>query len=115
MWLFYTQKKGAKNDNSDVDFNIHYLEVPILLRYNITLLFIELGGYGSYTLSADFDGEDISEFIKNGDYGLIFGAGITLGNIGIDARYSLGLANISSFDFDNIKNSTITLGVEFTF
>jgi hypothetical protein len=112
--LLYS-KKGTKDDVDDITANIHYLELPVLLRFNIAIAFVEIGPYGSYVLSASTDGEDIKELLKSGDYGLIFGGGVNLGNIRLDARYSVGFADIDDLGINEIKNSVITLGAEFKF
>ena len=112
--LLYS-KKGARNEIEDVNANLHYLEIPVLFRFTIGAIFLEVGPYGSYALSADVDGMNIKDIINNGDYGLIFGAGVIIGKFRFDARYSFGMANISELDLEEIKNSVITFGAEFKF
>ena len=112
--LLYTLK-GTKDEMNQEEAKIHYLELPVLFRYKLAFAFLEFGPYGSYVVSADVEGIDIKDLIKNGDYGLILGAGAGFGNIRADIRYSFGLADIDDLGINEIKNSVLTLGLEFSF
>ena len=87
---------------------VNYLEVPVLLRYNLgsgkgPKFFITAGGQYSALLScttsvtsqADVDCKATND-IKDSDYGLVFGAGATSGKITVSARYDLGLQNLNT-------------------
>ena len=101
---YYNRKGNQVVD--DIKFRIDYIEVPILIKFNIDVgsrlkagPFV--GGYGAYLLSAklvDTPEGDQSSDIKNIDFGLIVGVGICWKskklNLIIDARYSKGVENI---------------------
>lgn len=108
--LLYTQKGGTEED---VDFNLDYLELPVLVKYNLPVEgrlvpSLYAGPYAAYTLRRSFKSEGVSidadEFFKSVDYGATFGVDFgyrfarraaTLG-----LRYDLGLANIFDDDFE---------------
>ena len=109
-------KKGAKDENSDMTNDLSYLEIPVLLRFEvIPPLFLQGGVYGSYLLGADFGDQDVKEFFSNGDYGIQFGAGIALSQLRFDARYSYGLSDINDISVESVRNSVITIGAELSF
>ncbi|MBP6239146.1 MAG: outer membrane beta-barrel protein, partial [Saprospiraceae bacterium] len=59
------------------------------------------------------DGEDGP---KNPDFGLQLGAGVNLNSkISFDARYILGLANLSNSDEGTIKHTGINISVGYNF
>lgn len=133
--------KGAelKYDNAfaegNAKFRLSYIEVPILLRFNLTDNFsLQAGPYLSYLVNADIKSEsdndifnsqvdlDTNDFNKF-DYGLAAGVEFDLNPIGIGARYNYGLANVgkertvggTSYTFPDAKNSAISLYVVFKF
>ena len=108
------------------DFNLNYIEVPILLNINL-LDVVELHGgpYVGYLLSSsyDFDGQliggDINGYedldkdnFRSLDYGLALGLGFNLGALQLGARYNMGLANIedsndAEFLLGDSKNAVV--------
>lgn len=118
-------QKGGKDEDSDLgdgNVTLSYIDVPVLLRFNIPLdkediePFVYGGAFAGYLLdaSAESDGEDIddidiTEFLTNINYGLVLGAGVSFGMLTVDIRYDLGLANI----FDDSSNIFDELNGEF--
>lgn len=116
-------------------FKLNYIEVPILLKINITDNFnIHAGPYlaylinaqvtnessgGSFDFEENFDNDDFEKF----DYGLSGGLGFDFTSISIGARYNYGLATIgkertiagNSYRFPDSKNSAISLYVALKF
>ncbi len=122
------RKVGVKN-------NLDYVAVPVMLQYDIAQgLYLEAGPQFSFLLDQKnkFEGidkdriEDLgTAFVnllhdkndyKGFDLGLGVGAGYKLyKNIGINARYIVGLSNNSKLkDFD-IKNNTFQAGITLGF
>jgi len=128
--LFTT--KGAELDydfagtEGTSKFKLNYVEVPLLVRFDLTENFnIHVGGYASYLVSAkikgegdveferDFDADDFERF----DAGLSAGIGIKLNPIGIGLRYNYGLTTIGkereafgqNYTFPDAKNSNLSL------
>lgn len=116
-------------------FKLNYIEVPVLLKINITDNFnIHAGPYlaylinaqvtnessgGSFDFEENFDNDDFEKF----DYGLSGGLGFDFTSISIGARYNYGLATIgkertiagNSYRFPDSKNSAISLYVALKF
>ncbi|MGQ9800500.1 MAG: porin family protein [Candidatus Saccharicenans sp.] len=115
--VLYVQK-GAKISFFEGEFsgtlkaNIDYIEIPLLLKYNFISggplsPSVYFGPYFGFNTTAEFvisiegqgeEREDIKDDIKNTEFGMVFGLGLTqkLGTIKLtlDARYDLGISNI---------------------
>ena len=98
-------------DDESATTNLSYIDVPLLLKLNVPLdgniqPYIAAGPFVGYLLDAkakvEGDEEDLKEFMKDINYGVIFAAGINFGKIGVEFRYDMGLANI--FDEDALLN-----------
>ncbi|MEZ4987508.1 MAG: porin family protein [Saprospiraceae bacterium] len=101
-------------------FRYNYIDVPILLRISLgdthgegLGIYLNGGVYAGYALSGkstlngplgevenefSFDDKDNQERL---DFGLAAGAGLTLGNLFFDLRYSHGTNNLLDDDADN--------------
>lgn len=96
--------------------NFNYVDIPVLVRYNITDIFsLHAGPQVSVLLSAeDEDGTDIEDNITGSEFALAFGAQVDLplGLIG-GARYNLGLSDINDVDSGGteVKNRVFQLYV----
>ncbi len=107
---FLYSVKGAE------DFDLTYIEIPILLKKNFAkVVNVHLGPqFGILTKAeADFGSgsQDIKDGIKGSDLSVVFGAGVDL-PMGLSGglRYVLGLSDIDD-DFlgTEIKNKTFQL------
>ena len=126
--LFYTEKGGRNNKKQDIDFNLNYLELPILVKYCVDLdgefsLQSFVGGYLAYgvggkikrhtdrTIESAFS----RDLFKRFDGGLRFGCGIEYQMLYADLSYELGLANIGRDAFEKTHNSCfyMNIGVNF--
>ena len=128
--LFTT--KGAKLEynnalaSGESKFRLNYIEVPLLVRVNITRNFnVHAGGYASYLVSSkvtgrgdfnfeqEIDTNDLNKF----DAGLSAGVGVDFDPISIGLRYNYGLTTIgkertvagTTYTFPDAKNSNLTL------
>lgn len=128
--LFTT--KGAKLEynnalaSGESKFRLNYIEVPLLVRVNITRNFnVHAGGYASYLISSkvtgrgdfnfeqEIDTNDLNKF----DAGLSAGVGVDFDPISIGLRYNYGLTTIgkertvagTTYTFPDAKNSNLTL------
>lgn len=93
---------GAKvEDMSDVKLNLDYISVPIMIQYNIIPeLYLEAGPQFSVAINkevkTDAGSADVKDLFRNFDFGVGLGAGYYFtNNIGITARYTAGLIDIS--------------------
>jgi hypothetical protein len=94
--------QGAKSTDGDQEIKLNYLNVPVLFQYMWDNGFrLQAGPQLGFLLSAksevDNNSTDIKDDIKPIDLGLGFGAGYIhpATGFGIDARYILGLSDIS--------------------
>jgi hypothetical protein len=128
--LFTT--KGAELDYNNVfasgnaKFKLSYIEVPLLVRVNITKNFnVHAGGYASYLVDSKVTGngdinfnqridtDDLNKF----DAGLAAGVGVDFNPISIGLRYNYGLTTVgkertvagTTYTFPDAKNSNLTL------
>jgi hypothetical protein len=136
--LLYTSK-GAKTTYNNIAqgsgeyrFNLNYVELPVLLVFNIVKNFnIHAGAYAAYLVSANvknlrdgtiqgFTDLNADNFSRS-DYGLVGGLGVDIDKFTIGARYSYGLRQVGksgtlSGDLtQNSKNSVASLYIGFAF
>ena len=99
--LFSTQ--GSKDDEDAYDYSIltNYVNLPVLLRYNINEMFsVHAGPQFGFLMSAkeeddDGDKDDIKDDFKGTDVGIALGAEADLpSNLGFGLRYVFGLTNV---------------------
>jgi len=118
--LFAT--KGAK-DSADKTTSLGYLQVPVIIRYAIPQDMgglsanVFAGGYGSYRLTANFDGSEVEGY-SSIDYGITLGAGISKDSpmrpgskIKLDVSYELGLREVQA----ETKVNSIQISLGHTF
>jgi len=112
--------QGAKADDGSggtATVHLNYINVPVLLTYTLSEgVFFQLGPQVGFLMSAKAseggNSVDIKSAYKSTDFGLAVGAGyLASGNIGINARYNLGLANIGNGNPGSLKNSVIQVGL----
>jgi hypothetical protein len=131
-------QKGSTIDSTNIAYSIkegykeiNYLEVPINIRYRLSLGFIGIYGfggvYGGYALSGKMVNETTEHsseeryqsFIDRSDYGYNFGAGIELfKKIQFGATWNKGLKNTlnnANTNYTNLpisfKNSVFTINL----
>lgn len=127
--LFYTEKGGKYSENGcKLKYNLNYLKLPILLKYNIELedpfcITPFVGGYFAYGIGGkikDYNTKQsmsaFSDFnFKRFDGGLTIGCGFSYQIIYGELSYDFGLTNISQDEFGSCHNGTLNLnfGVNF--
>jgi hypothetical protein len=125
--ILYTMK-GVKAELNTVEttMKLDYLEIPVLLEYNLPLPgpvspCIFAGPAFAFKLSAKAETGsqevEMDSLIKSTDLGLVIGAGVTLNNmITVDVRYVLGLSSIDDSPVElDVKNQVISLMVGYMF
>jgi opacity protein-like surface antigen len=97
------------------DAGIDYLRLPIMAKYYVMEgLSLQAGPEIAFKIAAQEDLVD--EATKSLDFGLGFGAGYELSNgLMFDARYNLGLANISDVDGFDFGNAGLQIGLGYRF
>ncbi|RPH33819.1 MAG: PorT family protein [Bacteroidales bacterium] len=119
---FLFQQGGCKFDEdfSDEPLKANMIAVPMMFKYSFDAFKILVGPQFAYILSAEVDGEDVTGEdeldMKKLDYGIALGAGYELENgIGFDARYYIGLANLTKAEETTAKASGIQISLYYTF
>ena len=132
--ILYSRKGGELNYDNAVatgtaQFRLNYLEVPVLLKVNITEnLNVHAGPYFAYLIDAEvnndangeaidfedaYDNDDFNKF----DVGISGGIGYEFNSLGIGARYNYGFSTIgkerefagTTYTIPDGKNSSISL------
>jgi hypothetical protein len=128
--LFTTKGAELKYDNAlasgDAKFRLNYIELPLLVRVNITKNFnIHAGGYASYLVSSkltgsgtfDFDQDIDTDDLNKFDAGLSAGVGVDFNPISVGVRYNYGLTTVgkertvagTTYTVPDAKNSNLSL------
>lgn len=111
--------QGGEDD--DLKLKLTYLNVPVLLQYMVNNGFrLQTGPQLGFLLSAKQKfGDvtvDVDDLIKSVDFAWVFGAGYLFqSGIGIDARYNLGIADISDDSDFEARNRVFQLGLFYQF
>lgn len=107
--------------NKTYDWNLGYINIPIMLQYMVSNGFrIEAGPQFGILASAkikdDVGTTDIKNDLKGSDVGLGFGLSyVGPGGLGVGGRYNLGLSNINKTGSNEIKNSVGQFSVFYMF
>jgi len=134
--LLYSTKGSTTNYSTlfglieqEVDFNLNYLELPVLASFRIgSIVDLQVGAYAAYLLGAKAKssgdlGSGSEELDRDNftslDYGIAGGVGFNLGpNAQLGVRYLHGLNNIADSDaanlvLDDSKNRCVQAYVAF--
>ena len=107
--LLYSME-GTGDDGGKLD----YLRIPIMAKYYVADgLNIQAGPSIGFVAG----GDDLAkEVTTSTDFGLGFGAGYELSSgLFFDARYNLGLSNISDVDGFDAKTTSLNIGLGYRF
>lgn len=114
---------------ADVNFNLTYINIPVMLKYYVVEKFnIEAGPQIGFLTSAKTntkvqgygsDEQDVKDNFESVDFGLNFGVGYDFSeHFFANTRYNLGLSNIAkteSGDDTKISNSVFSISVGYKF
>ena len=131
--LLFTMK-GAKDDSAGVELSwkVNYIEIPVLFRVNLPTEgkikpMLYAGPALGILMSAKEEDEDVKDFMKTVDIGVLAGAGVAYqlekGSISFEARYEVGMTTVMDLtdeeldggDQPDIKNSVISFMVGYGF
>ena len=103
------------SEGADDDAGISYLRVPVMAKYYIVDGFnVQAGPELAFKVATEEDYVD--EITKSIDFGIGLGAGYEMSNgLMFDARYNVGLANISDVDGYDLGNVGFQIGVGYRF
>lgn len=103
------------SEGADDDFGISYLRIPVMAKYYVAEGFnIQAGPEIAFKVATEEDAFD--EWTKSTDFALGLGAGYEMENgLMFDARYNLGLSNISDVDGVDFGNTGFQIGLGYRF
>ncbi|MBD0726072.1 hypothetical protein B6A10_12890 [Flavobacterium sp. L1I52] len=120
--LYSLQGTKIEEEGTDVNFNMSYLNVPVMAKFYVADGFsLEAGPQIGFLLSANGKAEgvsiDIKDYFKSTDFSLNVGAGYDVAeNVNIGARYGFGLSNIAKDSgSEKLHNSNIAIAVAYKF
>ena len=123
--LYSTEGNLQKEGDMKQSINLGYINIPVMLQYNIASgFFAETGPQLGFLTSAkakmdDGDDEetmDIKDDLKSINFSWALGVGYKMANgFGVGARYNLGLSSIADDDDTKIKSSGLNVSVFYTF
>lgn len=118
--LISTQGARIDSANRSYDWKLTYATIPVMLKFNPSIFYFEIGPQFGFKLSENVSDETINDFAKNLDLSAAAGFGFqTKGGLGIGARYLVGLSKVGDFDppkniDPDFKNSVIQVGAFIT-
>ena len=119
--MYSVQGSKIKTANNDYDINLNYIDVPVLVQFMTGSGFrLETGPQAGFLVHADNKSSDLNTEVgsnyKNIDFSWAFGAGYKFASgFGVDARYNLGLTDVSDIATVETKNRAIQVGVFYQF
>jgi len=119
--LFSAEGAKVESDPDDLNYNLGFINIPVLLQYNNPSgFYAETGPQIGLLMTAkakmgDAD-EDIKDSFKGTNFSWAIGAGYKMSNgFGFGVRYALGLGNIIDEDDVDVKQSNFGFGVFYMF
>jgi hypothetical protein len=115
--------QGRQQTISGIDYrtNLSYINMPVLVQYMAGSGFrLQTGPQLGLLVDAESGVEDneanVKDNYKTADISWVFGVSfLTSSNLGIDARYNLGLSNINDVGNAEVKNRVWQIGVFYQF
>lgn len=111
--------QGAKSSSTDI--RLDYMNIPLLLQYMFDNGFrVQTGPQLGFLIDAEAENGssmDVGDEFKSIDLGLSIGASYVHSStgFGIDARYNLGLTDISENSNEKLTNRGLQIGVFYLF
>ncbi|WPR70047.1 porin family protein [Flavobacterium sp. NG2] len=126
--LFSTEGSKLKFDGDEIQFNLSYINIPVMAKFYAAEKFsIHAGPQLGFLVSAKGKykeagmgevKEDIKDAYKSVNFGLNFGAGYEFtDNLLVDIRYNVGLSDVAETNDEGVKTTgsvfSIALGYKF--
>jgi len=112
---FVNKGTTVKIGSDKEKYNFNYLEVPVLAKYNFGMFYVNAGPSIGYLVGKDKKLDATYGDLKKINFEVQMGGGVAIpagpGKVIVDARYGLGLNNISDEAGTNVKNRSIQLSV----
>lgn len=115
--IIYSEQ-GAKvkqPNTSSLESNFSYVNIPIILKlYAIGGLNLQVGPQFGFLTSAELEGDNIKDQLKNSDFSVGLGVGWDAPfGLSLDARYNLGVSDVSDVAAAQIKNQVWQISAGF--
>ncbi|HEY4618626.1 MAG TPA: porin family protein [Flavobacterium sp.] len=126
----FTANVGGTDYTGDINFNLSYINVPVMFKYYVAEKFnLGAGPQVGFLTSAESvtklngysqtDTQDVKDSFETVDFGLNFGAGYDFdAHFSADIRYNAGLSNIAKTepgDDTKMHNSVLSLSLGYKF
>lgn len=118
-------RKGAEIPADPETTTIDYLDLPLLVElrpfsHGPVRPYSVFGASASRELrvrSSQAPGVDLGDSIQDIDFGAIVGAGVGVGRVTVEARYTIGLRNIREADFsgEDLRNRALSVSLGLSF
>ena len=95
--IIYSQK-GAKTNAVDINYRLHYIDVPLAFHVNTDGFFFEAGPQVGFLVGAKYEAGSISTDAKSGYKGVDFGY---LAGLGYQLKHGLGVGLRYNGEFTN--------------
>ena len=119
--VYSVQGTKYTSDNTDVKYNLGYINVPVLFQLMSKSGFrFETGPQLGFLVNGNVKTGNTSVKVKDNfnstDFAWAFGVGyITASKFGFDLRYNVGLSDITKLNESNVKNNVLQAGVFYQF
>jgi hypothetical protein len=120
--ILYSSQGSEWVDNAGAGFDIKnkfsYLNIPVLLRFNVAMFNVHVGPQFGILTSAELDvngaATDIKDQFTSGDFSIAAGVGVDLPfDLNATVRYVAGLSDISTEPdtIGEVKNATVQVSL----
>jgi len=120
--LMYSGQGGKTTiAGTDYKLKLNYINVPVLAQYMVGNGFRlqtgpQIGFLTTAKTKVNDDETDVKDSFKGTDFSWAFGASyVSTAGFGVDARYNLGLSDISENGGSKVKNRVVQLGLFYQF
>ena len=104
--LYAAKGATATDGTNELRIKLDYVDVPVLLRVTPVAnhpFYLLVGPSINFNVSAKVESaddagsteDDVKEDVNGTEFGLVVGAGVTIGNFLVEGRYIAGLSNIA--------------------
>lgn len=113
---FIYSAQGGASSGGGGNFDLGYLTIPVMLRYDFTPgVSIQAGPQVGFLMNASTDGTDVKSVMASPDFGLAFGLGVDRpSGISFTFRYVIGLTNTLTDEFNSIISGFGIPGITMT-
>lgn len=114
--IYSEQGSKVKDPNlGSLESNFSYVNIPIILKlYTIGGLNLQAGPQFGFLTSAEWGDQSVKDELKNSDFSVGLGVGWdTPFGLILDARYNLGISDVSDVAAAQIKNQVWQVSVGF--